>query len=305
MTRAERASVADAGEVAAFVARLNSIPEHRIGYFGDTPEEIANELISWGTIERALVARDRGGDIVAFMGIEVDDVMGRSYLNGPLAESSRWPDLPLRLVAECLALVPEAAARLLELFFDVENTNLAGLGRSLGFESYKDVRLMRFDRSQLASLAPGTASKLDPEHHEQLAVLHDRLFPNTHLPGARMVAGLGAHKACFVKISGGEVEGYVYLEVQEETGAAGVEYLGTAEGARRRGVGEDLVRAGTHWMLSFDNVSQAWLTVDEDNAVAQRLYHRLGWSFVRRLTSMRRRGKPTPLVGGPAEPTPL
>jgi len=107
-----------------------------------------------------------------------------------------------------------------------------------------------------------------------------------------MVAGLDEHKACFVKTSGGEVEGYVYLEVQQQTGAAVVEYLGTAREARERGVGNDLVRTGTRWMMSFDNVTQAWLTVDEDNAAAQRLYDRLGWSHVHRLTSMRRRGKP-------------
>ena len=292
MTRIERAIEADAAEVAPFVARLNAMAEHRIGYFGDTQEEIAHELIAWGTIENALVARDRDGAIVAFMGIEVDDVMGRSYLNGPIAEPSLWPDLPRRLVGECLALITEDAAGQLELFFDVKNSNLAGLGRSLGFETYKDVRLMRFDRSQLEALAPGTASALEPDHHEQVAALHDRIFPDTHLPGARMVAGLDEHKVCLVKTSGGQVEGYVYLEVQQQTGAAGVEYLGTAKGARRRGVGEDLVRAGTHWMLSFDNVTEAWLTVDEDNAAAQRLYERLGWSFVRRLTSMRRCGKP-------------
>jgi RimJ/RimL family protein N-acetyltransferase len=295
MTRLERASKADAAEVAAFVARLNAMPEHRIGYFGDSVQEIAHELVAWGAIERALIARGRDGAIVAFMGIEVDDELGRSYLNGPIAESSLWPDLPLRLVGECLELVTEDAARLLELFFDVENSNLAKLGRSLGFETYKDVRLMRFDRSQLASLGEGTASPLCPEHYEQVAALHDRVFPNTHLPGTRMVAGLDEHKACFVKTSGGEVDGYIYLEVQRKTGAAGVEYLGTAEGARRRGVGDDLVRTGTHWMLSFDNVSEAWLTVDEDNAAAQRLYDRLGWSFVHRMTSMRRRGKPTPV----------
>ncbi|MGH2700736.1 MAG: GNAT family N-acetyltransferase [Actinomycetota bacterium] len=292
MTRIERASKADAAEVAAFVARLNAMPEHRIGYFGDTQEEIAHELVAWGTIEHALVARDRGGAIVGFMGIEVDDAMGRSYLNGPIAEASLWPDLPLRLLGDCLALITEDAAGLLELFFDVSNANLTKLGRTLGFEPYKDVRLMRFDGSQLASLAEGTATALVPEQHEAVAALHDRIFPNTHLPGARLVAALGAHKACFVKTSGGEVEGYVYLEVQRETGAAVVEYLGTAQGARGRGVGNDLVRTGTRWVLSFDNVKQAWLTVDEDNHVARRLYDRLGWSLVHRLTSMRRRGKP-------------
>ena len=292
MIELARASKADAAEVAAFVGRLNVVPEHRIGYFGDTPEEIAHELVTWGAIEHALVARERGGSIVGFLGIEVDDELGRWYLYGPLAESSLWPDLPLRLVDEGLALVAGDATHLLELFFDIGNRNLADLGRTLGFESYKDVRIMSFEGSQVASLTEGTATALRPEHHEQVATLHDRLFPKTHLPGARMVAGLDRHKACFVKTSGDEVLGYIYLEVQSDTGAATIEYLGTAEAARRRGIGDDLVRVGTRWMLSFDNVTKTWLVVDEDNITAQRLYDRLGWSIVHRMTSMRRRGKP-------------
>lgn len=292
MTDLERATKADAAEVASFVARLNVMFEHRIGYFGDTPEEIAHELVAWGAIEQALMARGPGGAIVGFLGIELDDELGRSYFYGPLAEPSLWPELPLRLVGECLTLVTDDAARLLELFFDIGNSNLAELGRSLGFESYKDVRTMRFDGSQAAYLPEGTATALRPEHYEQVATLHDRVFPRTHLPGARMVAGLDKHKACFVKTSGDEVLGYVYLEVQEATGAASVEYLGTAEGVRGRGIGGDLVRVGTQWMLSFENVTEAWLVVDEDNATAQRLYDRLGWTFVHRMTSMRRKGKP-------------
>jgi ribosomal protein S18 acetylase RimI-like enzyme len=292
MTGLERASKADAAEIASFVGRLNVMPEHRIGYFGDTQDQIAHELVTWGAIEQALIARDRAGSMVGFLGIEVDEELGRSYLSGPLAELPLWPDLPRRLIGECLGLITDDAARLLELFFDVGNSNLAALGRSLGFESYKDVRLFRFDSSQVPSLADGTATALRPEHHEQVAALHDRLFPKTHLPGARMIAGLDQDKACFVRTAGDEVLGYIYLEVQENTGSATIEYLGTAEGARRRGIGDDLVRAGTQWMLSFDNVTEAWLVVDEDNATAQRLYDRLGWTSVHRMTSMRRRGKP-------------
>ena len=76
---------------------------------------------------------------------------------------------------------------------------------------------MKFEGSQIASLTKGTATALRAEHHEQVAALHDHLFPNTHLPGARMVAGLDQHKACFVKTAGDEVLGYVYLEVQSDT----------------------------------------------------------------------------------------
>jgi ribosomal protein S18 acetylase RimI-like enzyme len=45
-------------------------------------------------------------------------------------------------------------------------------------------------------------------------------------------------------------------------------------------------------MFGFESVSEAWLVVDEDNMGARRLYERMGWTEVHRLTSMRRAGRP-------------
>ncbi|MDQ3771736.1 MAG: GNAT family N-acetyltransferase, partial [Actinomycetota bacterium] len=108
----------------------------------------------------------------------------------------------------------------------------------------------------------------------------------------RMVAGLGDTKTCFVRSDEDEVLGYVYLEVDDSTGSASLEFVGTTEAARGRGIGADLVRTGLHWMFGFDSVSETWLVVDEDNPGAQHLYRSLGWTEVHRFTSLRRSGRP-------------
>ena len=108
-----------------------------------------------------------------------------------------------------------------------------------------------------------------------------------------MLEGLSDNKACFVRTdSNNEVVGYAYAEVDDTTGSATLEFVGAAEHARGRGIGADLVQTGLSWMFGFESVSETWLVVDEDNLGAQKLYERMGWTEVHRLTSMRRSGRP-------------
>lgn len=291
MLGCSRASRDDLAAVVEFVALLNVRAEHRIGYLGDKPAEISQELLEHGAIDNAFVVR-QNGDLVGFMAIDIDEELDRSYLLGPFVDHDNWNKIASRLVSESLAMVPDNATKQLEMFFDLANGNLAKLGQALGFETYKDVRTLRFDRSDLDGIERGTAIPVELRHYESLVKLHDRTFPNTHLPGARLIDGLSDHKACFVRTESDEVAGYVYLEVDGTTGSASLEFVGTAERARGRGIGADLVRTGLHWMFGFESVSETWLVVDEDNTGAQKIYERLGWTEVHRLTSMRRSGRP-------------
>ena len=281
----------DLAAVVEFVGPLNVKEAHRIGYLGDKPQEIRQELLEYGAIDSAFLAHENG-NLVGFMAMDVDEELDRSYLFGPFVDRENWHEIATRLVAECLAVVPDSATAQLEMFFDRSNENASRLGRSLGFETYKDVRTLRFDRSDLDRIQPGSGIPVEARHHAGLVELHDRIFPNTHLPGTRMLEGLGHNKACFVRTESNEVLGYIYVEVDDTTGSAALEFVGTVEHARGQGIGADLVRTGLGWMFAFESVSQTWLVVDEDNLGAQKLYKRLGWTEVHRLTSMRRSGRP-------------
>jgi ribosomal protein S18 acetylase RimI-like enzyme len=287
-----RASRDDLADIAEFVASLNVRPEHRIGYFGDKPEEVNRELLEYEAIDNSFIARQSDA-MVGFLAMDIDEELHRSYLYGPLVNHESWDEIALELVARGLELLPKAATDQLEMFFDLGNSRVTGLGRALGFETYKDVRTLRFARADLEGMGRGSAVPLDERHHDGLIALHDRLFPNTYLPGRRMLEGLGEHKACFVRTEDGEVLGYAYVEVDDATGAASLDFVGTTEEARGRGIGADLVRTSLHWMFGFASVSETWLVVDEDNLGAQKLYERLGWTEVHRMTSMRRKGRPS------------
>jgi RimJ/RimL family protein N-acetyltransferase len=288
MLEYSRTSRDDLAAVVEFIGPLNVKADHRIGYLGDRPEEIARELLKYGAIDVAFMAR-QNGQLVGFMATDVDEDLGRSYLFGPWVDVAEWDEIASRLVDECIALVPDNARKQLEMFFDIANDNVSRLGSTLGLETYKEVRTLRFDRSDLDNVAPGTAIPVATRHHESVMELHDRTFPNTHLPGRRMLEELGDNKACFVRSESDEVLGYIYLEVDNTTGSASLEFLGSAERARRRGIAADLVQAGLHWTFGFESLSKTWLVVDEDNEDAREALREAGVDRGHRLTSMRLR----------------
>ncbi|MGH2736963.1 MAG: GNAT family N-acetyltransferase, partial [Actinomycetota bacterium] len=71
-------------------------------------------------------------------------------------------------------------------------------------------------------------------------------------------------------------------------------FVGTKEGARGRGVGGRLVTTALRWMLSYEGIDEVWLSVDENNLGAQRLYERLGWDVIRLTQAFRLQSQPAP-----------
>ena len=124
------------------------------------------------------------------------------------------------------------------------------------------------------------------DDHDDVAALHDLLFPGTHTDGRALVGGHDdAHRRLVVDVDG-RVAGYVAVERQAD-GSGYVDYLGVDPEMRRRGLGADLVRAGVAELrrIGADGV---FLTVRVDATGAQELYESLGFQIVRRLVPLRR-----------------
>ena len=95
--------------IAGFVATLQTRPDDRIGYFGDTADEGAALLASWESpwFESARVV-ERQGALVGFAAAELDESLGRAWVHGPLVDDSAWDELAEELLRELLATAPPA-----------------------------------------------------------------------------------------------------------------------------------------------------------------------------------------------------
>jgi ribosomal protein S18 acetylase RimI-like enzyme len=269
-------------EIAAYAAGCNRDPAQHIGYVGQTPEEVTGELGELDGDAVVAVARD-GGRLCGLLAAEWDVDLGRTWLHGPWADS---PDLMDRLYRAVLPHLP-AAAGTHELFIDTANTAVAGFAARHGFAPHGHQVILRFARDRLAGLPAVTLPRLTPRWHEQFAALHDRAFPGTYAPAAKLLADA---PPILVATDGDTLLGYVALKLRP--GDAQVEYLAVAESARRQGVGTRLLVAALHEALRDPGYEAVDLVTD--NPSARQLYERVGFTLLHEMRSFRR-----PLADGP------
>ena len=139
-----------------------------------------------------------------------------------------------------------------------------------------------------SALAPSSTPvrEIIDADRDQVARLHDALFPGTHTTGSDLVAGHDeAHRRLVIDVDG-EVVGYIAVERQPD-GSGYIDYLGVAPSARRRGLGGDLVRAGVAELKRLD-VSGIGLTVRVGSEGARELYRSLGFEEERVAIPLRR-----------------
>ncbi len=286
-----RPQTAEHSAVAEFIAELNAQPEQQIGFFGEGADQILHSLIEDGVLDNALTAR-RNGAIVGFIGREIDTELDRAWIFGPVVSDPQWEDVADRLWAGLHQIVT-VPVRTLELFFNLANVNVGQWAERRGFEHYKDVYLVRCDGPAASQQQPDVKD-VDDDHRDELIELHDSLFPNTYYSGRQLLERLDSTKRCLVITEGDRLAGYAYVEVEPRFGEAQIHFLGVTEQGRRKGTGTKLVRSAVDWMFSFDNVKETWLTVDDHNRAARRLYQRLGWAEVHHMRAMRLTRKEAP-----------
>lgn len=288
--RFRSAVTADLATLAALAAPLQSRPERHIVYLATDRAGIEAELAesTWEAVSVVALCDDGRGDetIAGWLIGDVDDEMGRVWWFGPFVCDEEWQPLASELLAEARRRLPSG----------VDEEEMAVDGRFEGFEAWADEVGFRGDRgSWVLTLDRALDDSTDEgpavrtmivADHDAVATLHDELFPGTHTTGRRLVDQQDDRHPRLVAVSGGVVTGYVAVERQAD-GSGYVDYLGVDPGARRRGLGRALVRAGVMALLAID-ADPIHLTVRDDITGARELYASLGFTEERLARPFRR-----------------
>jgi ribosomal protein S18 acetylase RimI-like enzyme len=282
-----RPEASEINEVAEFMARMNRAPEHQIGFCEDRAEQIARDFADFGrpVVEAMIVGRTKGALAAAFA-FDCDPDVRRAWLYGPFVEDGDWNGTADEMWARLEPLLPGFVGEL-ELFFNIENRRCEAFGTRYGFTRRKpDATVLRLDRRRAPE--PAAAEEFTDSFRDQLVDLHDRLFPNTYLPGAQLVRGLAADKRALIVTEDGRLLGYIYGAVQADVGHAGIDYLGVVSDRRGEGHAERLIRAACAWMFTDERVEEISLTVDAGNEAARALYAKVGFDWLFDGRAMRR-----------------
>jgi hypothetical protein len=268
--------------VAHFIARLNRFPAHYICYPGLTESEIAAELAVTLTPEGfGCLALDDSGEIAGFLGVEMDPSLGRAWLFGPFVDQPDWHPLADQLYQVVLDSLPPAIHDL-ELCGSPENTRLEAFAARHGFTPNPAFSQLSLPRPAAPPPPPDPTPLATPAgivpHLPALAALHDTLFPNTYYRADQLLdLSAKSHKRLQVELLGGELAGYIFVQVRPASQDAYIDFLGVAEACRRRGIARRLLDDSLAWAFSHPFVAQASLTVQASNLPAVRLYENLGF----------------------------
>ena len=142
---------------AHFLARLNPLPKHQVCYLGTGEGEIASDLdVVLPPEGYSLGAKDAEGNLVGFLGVEMDPALSRAWLFGPFVEAHDWHGLADQLYRAALErLPPEILDQ--ELCGHLDNGRLAEFARRHGFKAGAPSALLVLPRPSLPPSETGAS----------------------------------------------------------------------------------------------------------------------------------------------------
>ncbi len=269
MTGVRVAPLGDASDEAAvaYVTAAQADPTRNVTFVGEGELTVRSDVRAvdeWR--DHTLVATD-GDDVVGVLVVDTDAELGRCWWLGPWADDDA---IARALLDAAEPLVDGLQHR--EFAPDARNTTQAALATALGYAPRQPSAILALDlRAWEPDADTPHVQTLDDEDRDVVAALHDRLFPGTHTPGRRLVRD----EATTVLVIGEPPHGYVATQEQEEASLY-IDFLGVDPGARRRGLGRDLLVA-TLDLARRRGMERAFLTVYVSNEAARALYAGLGF----------------------------
>ena len=139
------------------------------------------------------------------------------------------------------------------------------------------------------ALPAAAAEPWDAAYADQLAALHDELFPGSNYTLSYMLSELAKGGILWLLTDNGRLAGYFFGRAEPESGEAYVDLLGVAADYRRQGLGRQLVLAGLSALRPMPGLRQVSLSVAAGNEAAMNLYDALGFIKERDMVAWQKR----------------
>jgi ribosomal protein S18 acetylase RimI-like enzyme len=266
-------------ELVQFAVRLNSEGAHHIGFFGEGEADVRASLEECviPSAEGFLLAYEND-TLVGVFGVDADPEVDRAWLFGPLVDHGDWYALADELYNRVLPLIP-AGIHSYDLFCDEQNNRLDEFAVRHGFPLHSENAVMALACSNYKPSAK-RVTKIIPFEENLFAAfeqLHNAVFPGTYFTARQIVEKLDESHQLLLAMEGNCLLGYHYGKIDPAAESGYVDFIGTDESARGRGVGADLLAAGVDWMLSAPTTQKVSLTVNANNHIARGLYEKFGF----------------------------
>jgi ribosomal protein S18 acetylase RimI-like enzyme len=269
----------DYPSIAAIIAEQIQRPESQCIQTSSThdPVAIEQEIVElYSKDELRFVVADLNGQIVALMGCEFDQSVGRGWTRGPFLTVDQWDSLPEALLEVLLAALP-ASIRRLDSFLNQEHTRGHRFYLDNGFQQEGLVHVYQAKAANHVSSGRQLCTELRPDQEPAFIDLHNMVFPVTFIDGKGILEQLDQDHKVFVSSDGSALNGYISVSIDKFAGEGYIEFIAVQPELRGRGIGKTLLLCALDWCFSERELSSVGLTVHEELANARGLYESVGF----------------------------
>jgi GNAT superfamily N-acetyltransferase len=286
----------DFDQVLTLLERLQSLPEHHIGYHGETRAELASEYGDMDWPNGTFLAVDENDRIHGVLTAEIDAELGRVWWHGPFvdvpadhpAADRIWERTADALYAEARRLPALRDIADSELFGHVANHRLAQFAQRNGFPGGTCTTVFTVDGVDLVRMIGSVPEGIDSIEIEDFPTpptnsvaaaafirLHDECFPNTNKSAAQVLSGDADHTVV-VAMAGGRLVGYAVGSAQPVDYY--VDFVAVAPDFRGKGIAGALMTVVVQRLADRNGPrQQVCTTVVEGNAASRQMHHKLGF----------------------------
>ena len=273
------ATSADLLLIAAYIASINVLPEHRCLHCDDDVAAVRRSIEQLSPPpEQAFVVAEQHGELVGLIGCDVSVDQGRGWLWGPFANIDPWDGVVDRLYVQFVQSLPEAVQQL-DDFMDLNNQRGINAFERQGFVVRGLTHVYETLRPTEPLASDESLPDLDEADADAFRELHDRIFPGTYKDGTRILADRDAVHRLFA-YGENTLLGYLYASPSDAEDGGYIHYVGVREDARGRSIGHRLVMSALHWMFDDCGYSKVSLTVADTHEKARALYERAGFRLL-------------------------
>lgn len=284
-------------QLSEFLARMNRLKQHHVGYCGEQEEEIYGTLMEDFAEEAnrgrrfTVIARD--GRMIGAVGFQVDEEGRTAEIWGPFidAAEAEWAPLANQLWSEGLSKL-DAAVDTMYGFYNMENIFCAQFMAELGAErsGIHTILKSRGKSREIwisdSTLAESTGVQdITPDYEAAFLKLHEMAFPDTYYGAKQILDRLNGNRRLFAAVDHGELAGYVYVEAEPEFREGSIEYIAVSGDFRRRGYGKKLLARALRYLFENVGAEEISLCVSRDNIGAIRLYESMGFETEHQLAA--------------------
>jgi len=268
-------------EAASFIATLNQIKKHHIGYCATNRDQVLkdmNDNLTDIPFEASFVGAQIDGRLIGLIGCDVGMDDQSAEIWGPFVDPSYNIDLALTMWDQLQQIIP-VEFKYIGIFPHVENELAHEFAAKIHSKQGENQIILTYQQERLTTVDKYKEFVLSQQDKRNFINLHNKMFPNTYYNGQEILERIDDTKQVFVVKDLRKIIGYVYAEAEPTFGNGSIDFIAIDPAYRGQGHGKNLLKVAPQWLFSFTEIEQIELCVSADKQAAIELYRPVGFKI--------------------------